>query len=183
MYSPAIGKGLTKNFFSHINTTVVAGIRNTEGEDASALKQLVAANGSSLVLVHLDSTSSADVKNAISILQSRYGISHIDIAIANAGICDHLLPAVEMDLDELARHVDTNTYGVLRLFQATWTLLQNATKPKFVCILFKLGSISSAAGDSAHIGAYGLSKAAANFLVAKINAEHRHLVAFSIDLG
>jgi norsolorinic acid ketoreductase len=183
MFPLGIGKGLVKHFLSQTNTTVVAAIRNTDSNNVSALKQLEVSHGSNLIPVHLDSTSSSGAKNAVSILQSRHGISYIDITIANAGICEHLVPVAEMDVDELIRHVDTNTYGVLRLFQATWPLLQSARAPKFVCISSKLGTVSSSAHNSAPTGAYELSKAAANLLVAKIGAENRRLVAFSIDPG
>lgn len=178
-----IGKGLTEHFLSQRNTTVVAGLRNTLGADAITLNQLAIAEGSSLILAHIDSTSSSDAKTAVSILQSKHQISHIDIAIANAGICDALPPLAEMDVADLIRHIDTNTYGVLRLFQATWTLLEKARAPKFVCISSSLGSISQCGGEAPYTGAYGVSKAAANYLVAKINAEYEKLIAFSIDPG
>lgn len=183
MRTTGIGKGLTKYYLSQPNTTVIAGLRNTTNADATALNQLPVADGSILILARIDSTSPLDAKTAISNLKSEHEISHIDIAIANAGICDHLLPLAEMDIAELSRHIDTNTYGVLRLFQATWPILQKARAPKFVCISSSLGSISQCGGEAPYTGAYGISKAAANFLVSKIDAEYENLNAFSIDHG
>lgn len=144
---------------------------------------LLLSESSRLVIVQLDSRSIVDAENAIRDLRSKFRISHIDIAIANAGVCDHLMPVSEIDLHELQRHVDINTYGVLRLFQATWPMLQKSLAPKFVCISSEQGSMAFTASNTASTGAYGLSKAAANFLVANIGAENQNLVAFSIDPG
>lgn len=124
-----------------------------------------------------------DAWNAAHDIRSKHGISYIDIAIANAGICDHLLPLADVDLDELHRHVDTNAYGVLRLFQAIQPMLQKSAAPRFIYVSSKLGSITSSTSDKGSTAAYGFSKAAANFLVTKIGAEHPDLIAFSIDPG
>ncbi|KAJ8115549.1 hypothetical protein OPT61_g2834 [Boeremia exigua] len=178
-----IGRGLVAAFLSQPKNAVIAGVRNLQSEETVSLRDLPAADGSHLILVKLDNTSSTDVGTAVRHIQSEFGIQSIDIAISNAGICDHLLPAADMDLNELHKHVDTNAYGVLRLFQGLWPMLRESPAPKFICISSGLGSISLSASNDAAIGAYGLSKAAANYLIAKIGAENPSLVAFSIDPG
>lgn len=172
-----------RHFLSQSDTTVIAAVRNLNRDETAALRMIPILEGSRLVIVQLDSTSTANTRTAVYDLHSKYGISHIDIAIANAGICDHLSPVASMDLNELQRHVDTNTYGLLRLFQAIWPMLQRSTRPKLIYVSSQQGSIATAATNPAATGAYGLSKAAANFLIAKIGAENQNLVAFSIDPG
>ncbi|KAM0716173.1 hypothetical protein Q7P37_008687 [Cladosporium fusiforme] len=180
--SRGIGKSLVGFYLSHPGFVVVAGVRDP-AKSQDTLKELPAATSSSLIIVKLDSGSSVDADNAVSHLQSEHGISHIDITITNAGICDHLLPISSMVVNELSRHIDTNTYGVLRLFQATWPMLQQSPMPKFVCISSQLGSILSAASNAQYTAAYGVSKAAVNFLISKIGAENENLIAFSVDPG
>jgi norsolorinic acid ketoreductase len=178
-----IGKGITSHYLLQPNTTVIAGIRDLEGSSAAGLKSLKLAEGSNIILVKLDSVSREDARNAVRIVQGKHNIDHIDVVIANAGICDHLLPVAEIEIDELGRHIDTNVYGVLRLFQATWPMLQKSALPKFACVSSRLGSISYSVTDQGTTGSYGLSKAAANYLIAKIAAENVSLIAFTIDPG
>lgn len=178
-----IGKGLVSQYLLQPSTTVIAGLRNPDSESAAQLKSLPSAEKSNLLIVKLDSTSNSDANDAITAIQQTHQIRHIDTVIANAGICDHLQLVANMEIDELARHIDTNVYGVLRLFQATWPILQNSASPKFVCVSSRMGSIGQAASDEGATGAYGLSKAATNFLVTKMAAENKGLIAFCVDPG
>ncbi|KAF2994671.1 hypothetical protein E8E13_001384 [Curvularia kusanoi] len=179
----SIGKGLLQHYLIQANTTVIAAVRNPSGKDAQNLFELPTGEKSRLITVKIDSALPYDARNAIAALQYQHEISHIDVVVACAGICDHLLPVSEIDVDELTRHMETNTYGVLRLFQATLPLLKAAKAPKFVCISSRLGSISLSAKDGAYTGTYGISKASVNYAVTKIGAENDWLVAFTIDPG
>jgi norsolorinic acid ketoreductase len=84
---------------------------------------------------------------------------------------------------EVLSHIEVNTLGPLRLFKATALLLQNASTPKFVYISTLLASISGIEQMPSLTAAYGMSKAAGNYLVKKIDAENQHLITLSIDPG
>lgn len=165
------------------NTTVIAGLRDLSNASSQDFHHLSRGSGSVFIPMKLDSASPTDATNAVSVLRSEHRISHIDIVIANAGICEHFVPVAEIDLAEVHRHLDTNTWGLLRLFQATWPLLQKSASPKLIYMSSRLSSISLATKDPVFTGTYGLSKAAGNYLIAKIASENPDLVAFSINPG
>lgn len=90
---------------------------------------------------------------------------------------------MDMDDSDLMAHFEVNTLGLLRLSRATAPLLLSRKQTKFVYISSELASIAGVAQLSSLTAAYGVSKAAGNYLVKKIDAEHADLVAFPIDPG
>jgi NAD(P)-dependent dehydrogenase (short-subunit alcohol dehydrogenase family) len=71
-----------------------------------------------------------------------------------------------------------NVNGPLVLFQATYPLLRASTPaPKFVAVSSVAGSIVAGAPSPFRGTAYGASKAALNFVVRKLRAEHAGLGA------
>lgn len=90
-----------------------------------------------------------------------------------------------MDIEDsdLMSHFEVNTLGSLRLFRATASLLLLSRQPKFVYISSELASIAGIEHSSSLTVTYGVSKAAGNYLVKKIDAELPDLVAFSINPG
>lgn len=88
--------------------------------------------------------------------------------------------------EDVLSHFEVDTLGPLRLFRAVAPLLlrKASSTPKFVYISTLLASIGEIEQMSSSLtAAYGMSKAAGNYLVKKIEAENKHLIALSIDPG
>jgi len=126
-----IGKGLLEIYLARPNHTVVAANRNPNHESSIALEDIPKAEGTTLILVKLDATISTGAIEAIKSLEAQ-GINHLDIVIANAGI-SFIYPKVsEVRIEDMQKHTETNTYGVVRLFQATLPLMKQAKRPMLV---------------------------------------------------
>lgn len=171
------------HYLAQPDTTVIGTIREISSEKAKDLNTLPKSHGSSLIVVQLHANSPSSAMKAVSEIQTQHHIEHIDVVIANAGICNHWGPVQEMADSEVLSHIEVNTLGPLRLFKATALLLQNASTPKFVYISTLLASISGIEQMPSLTAAYGMSKAAGNYLVKKIDAENQHLITLSIDPG
>lgn len=81
-----IGQGLTERFLAEANHTVIAAVRNPGHATVKKLQDLPKGSNSQLIVVKLDASVEEDAKNAVTELQQRHGIDHLDIVIANAGI-------------------------------------------------------------------------------------------------
>lgn len=92
-------------------------------------------------------------------------------------------PVQEMADSDVLSHFEVNTLGPLRLFKAMALLLQKASTPKFVYISTLLASIREIERLPSLTTAYGMSKVAGNYLVKKIDAKNKHLIALSIHPG
>ena len=180
---PGLGKGFTEHYLAEDDTTVVAAVRNMASADTLALSELECGTGSKLIVVKIDSSSTNDAEAAASALEKDHGIKHIDLVIANAGIFEHPAPVSEWDVSQVQRMIDVNVYAIVHLFQALQPLLKNSNNPKLAYVSSRLGSIQLSAKEALWPGAYGLSKAAGNYVVAKIAAENEWLSAFCMDPG
>jgi len=175
-----IGFGIVSALAQRPNTTIIAAVRDpNSANDLHGLAQK-AANGSKIVVVKISSTSETDAKAAVEELKQQ-GIHKLDVVIANAGIVNYYGPIVTTPIDQLRDHFEVNTLGFIILFQAIWPLLEQSKDPKFVYISSPAGSIG--AGLPIPAAAYGASKAAGNYLTAKIHQEHPSLTAFAISPG
>ncbi|KAL4957459.1 hypothetical protein BDW69DRAFT_156141 [Aspergillus filifer] len=181
--SRGIGKGLVAKYLAQDNTTVIATVRDTASAKTKELESLLFGNGSRLIIEKIIADDSQSALEAVSKLQTQHQITHIDIAIANAGICEHWGPLVEASEEDVLSHFEINTLGPLRLFKAVAPLLQNAKAPKFIYISTLLASIGFIGKMETLTGPYGMSKAAGNFMVRKIHAENEYLVTLAIDPG
>ena len=119
-------------------------------------------------------------------LKSQYSITSLSVVIANAGIVEFYGTVLQTPVQGARDHFNTNTVGVLALFQAVYPLLVPPPEgglPKFVTISSTVGSI----GDMEHwpmgATAYGMSKAALNWLTKNIHMENPDLIAFPIHPG
>lgn len=178
-----IGRGLTAHYLAQPDTTVIGTLRNTSSEKVNDLSTLSKGEGSSLLIVPLSVDNPSGAAEAVSEIQTHHHMEHIDIVIANAGICNHWGPVQEMADQDLLSHFEVNTLGPLRLFKAVAPMLRKANTPKFAYISTILASIHEIERIPSLTAAYGMSKAAGNYLVKKIDAENEHLVALSIDPG
>ena len=113
-----------------------------------------------------------------------YQITKIDTVIANAAVQNQIFaPVATVDIAQVQEHISINTIGTLVLFQSVLPLLQKASQPKFVLLGSPLGSISGMEKRPVPAAAYGVSKAAAHYLVRKIHFENEGLIAFATDPG
>lgn len=134
-------------------------------------------------MVHIDNLSEGSAADAVKDLQSKHGITKLDVVIANAGISDFYGPALSTPLSEVRNHFEVNAIGSLALFQATWPLLEAAPKPTFVVLSTGLASIGDMDSKPMPVAAYGASKAAINYITRKIHFENPNLIAFPISPG
>ena len=88
-----------------------------------------------------------------------------------------------MKPSDLIEHVDVNAAGVVRIFQATLPLLRKSSKPIFMVTSSIGGSISGMEHVPFTLGAYGASKAAANYLTRRIHFENEEIIAFAVHPG
>ncbi|ROV97794.1 hypothetical protein VPNG_08641 [Cytospora leucostoma] len=179
-----LGKGFVQKYLSRPNTTVIGSVRNVASSDAQIPQSLPKAEGSKLILVKIENTSDTDAKDAVASLKS-HGIESLDIVIANAAWANPTayVPVAEMKTSDLIDHVNSNSGGVIRLFQATLPLLKKGTNPRFLALSTGLASF----GMQEHIpfpsSSYASSKAVVNFLVKRIHLENEDLIAFVVNPG
>lgn len=172
------------------NTTIIA----TSRRRSDALSTLQATTEASqattpntrLILRILDVTAPADKYGELVIdLEVNHGISHIDVAIANAGAAPAFDAMFETSTKDMLFAFETNALGPLKLLQSLLNILvpssSSPSKGKFILISSILGSISSM--DNEPNGAYGVSKAAANFIVRKVHLEEEDIVVLALHPG
>nr|XP_019013348.1 uncharacterized protein I206_01414 [Kwoniella pini CBS 10737]OCF52129.1 hypothetical protein I206_01414 [Kwoniella pini CBS 10737] len=129
----------------------------------------------------MDVTDVEGPKRAIKELQSRYGITKLDIAISNAAILTSQAMARIEDIDPQAfeDHWRVNVKGNLLFFQACRPLLRAGSKFVF---------ISSGAGvldrvpDRQNV-CYGITKIGATYLARYAHFEHPELIIFPLWPG
>lgn len=174
-----MGKYLTRP-----NTTVLAAVRNPDSDDSQSLQNLTAATGSRVILLKVDSTSDTDALEAIEFVKSQ-GITAIDTVVANAGTFtpDAYQPVAEVGLAHVKDHLDINTVGPVRLFQAVFPLLKKSQNAKFLVISSLVGTIGGLKDIPYPNAAYGASKAAVNFFTRKIHFENEDIVTLAVHPG
>jgi norsolorinic acid ketoreductase len=147
------------------------------------LSSFSVASGNKLIVVKIDSFSETDSKNAIDLLISQHGLTKLDVVIANAGICKYSGLGLVTPIRELQDHFNVNTLGPLILLQATWSLLQASSQPKFVVLTSAVGSMGGMEDANLRLIAYGTSKAAVNYIVRKLHFEYETLITVLIHPG
>ncbi|PWY65006.1 NAD(P)-binding protein [Aspergillus sclerotioniger CBS 115572] len=181
--SRGIGRALVTTFFSRPNNTIIAAVRNPQSPEALTLTNLPVGPNSHLIIIKIDSTVPTDASTAVTTLQQAHGITHLDIVIANAGICDDLSPVHTVPIDIFREHIEVNGFGPLYLFQAVYPLLQKSENPTFVGLGSPLGSIGGMEQRPYPCTAYGPSKAILHWLVRKVHFENEGWVSFVVDPG
>jgi len=143
-------------------STVFAAAR----KESPALKELIEKSDGRVVLVHLEATDPASVKQAVFDVEKSLDGKGLDVLINNAGVMDYVpggpssLPA-----DEMNRVLTTNVTGVHLVTQSFLPLLEKGSLKKIVNITSTLGSIAMAEGYSSGPSvAYKVSKSALNML-------------------
>ncbi|KAF9474783.1 NAD(P)-binding protein [Pholiota conissans] len=108
----------------------------------------------------------------------KYG--RVDTIVANAGIGSSLgLGKVhEVDVPSYEEHFLVNVVGPIILFQSFRELLKASSLPRFIPITSSVGSIELIEASPIDTSAYGMSKAALNWVTRKIHYENDWLVAY-----
>lgn len=93
------------------------------------------------------------------------GITHLNLVIANAGICPDPTPLVNLDVKDVKNALAVNTVGPILLFQAVRGLLEKkGPGAKWVSMSTGAASLANLVKHHAHgIAAYGLSKGGLNW--------------------
>ncbi|BGO98452.1 putative oxidoreductase [Rhodotorula toruloides] len=99
-------------------------------------------------------------------------LEKVDFLIANAGIADVNKPVLETPTTSFLNQFTVNALGPLVLFQHFYPLLAKSSAPRFFVTSSRAGSTSDVPQSKFTLSAYGVSKAAANHLVAHIAREH-----------
>ncbi|KAJ9603771.1 hypothetical protein H2200_011957 [Cladophialophora chaetospira] len=177
-----IGRGLLQRFLIQPNHVVIAANRDPSQPTSQSLNDLPKGEGSRLVIVKIDASSETDASDAIDELQNTYGIDHLDLVIANAGMATIWPTVATLKIADLQAHMEANAYGVITLYQATRSLLKQCDKePKFIPIGSKAGCMK----DQPPVpnSAYGPTKAVVNWLTVRIHAEEEWLTTFTVHPG
>ncbi|KAF8850588.1 NAD(P)-binding protein, partial [Acephala macrosclerotiorum] len=177
--SRGLGLGLVKTYISRPNNTVIAAVRGLS--TATDLNSLPKGEGSTLILIAIDSSSPTSAQNAIDTLKTTHSIFQLDVVIANAGISNSYSPLAKVPLSDVQEHMNVNGIGPLLLFQAVFPLLKKGSK--FVGVSSAISSIGGMEMRPFPCGAYGMSKAVLNYVVRKVHFENEELVSFALDPG
>ncbi|CAK4034463.1 aflatoxin biosynthesis ketoreductase nor-1 [Lecanosticta acicola] len=181
-----LGRGMVAELLLRPNSLVVACVRDPNNESSTSLSELPTSESTSLIVLKLDCEVSEDPAAVVDALTSEHRVTSIDVVIANAAIASDYGPTSTITVEALEKHMKVNTYSVLRLFHATKDLLQKAAtgNPRFVLIGAPISTITKMEECArAPLGAYGMSKLAACYLVRKFHFENKWLISFVVDPG
>lgn len=157
-----IGLAIITAYLSRPNHTLIGSVRDTKGAQAEKLKALPKADGSKLLLVGIENTSTTDPKKAVEAIQAE-GVDHIDIVISNSGVSPPATPLDLLDPRAITETFNVNAVSTIALFQAVKELLTKSNSPKWISVSSRLGSVGSALDLYYNVSAYGISKAAQNW--------------------
>ncbi|TVY84087.1 putative oxidoreductase [Lachnellula suecica] len=166
-------------------TSEVSQVFATARGDAPALQELVQNSSGRVVIVKLDSTNEASVKQAATAVGAALSGKGLDVLINNAGVMPYS-PEGVVTMDNLESTLSTNVVGVHRVTQAFFPLLKKSN-------LKKVANITSTYGSNALAPiymitpspAYKISKAALNHLTVQyaLDYEKDGFTFFAISPG
>ena len=132
-----LGLGLLTRYLSLPSHTLIACVRSPTHPTFLSLTTLPRGPNSTLIVLKLDASISSDAAAAIREIREKYGVAHLDVVIAAAGICTACPKVAEVDIEELKGHIDINLHAVVALYQATREMLKESKRkggPMFVAI-------------------------------------------------
>ncbi|KAJ3032341.1 hypothetical protein HDV00_007613 [Rhizophlyctis rosea] len=164
-----IGLGLATQFLSTLPTATIFAL--ARDPNAESLHQLAQQYPSRVHAVECDVSSPESTQTAGQKVKD-LSPTGLDIVIANAGI--NLPGAIAtIPSDTFLQVLKVNTLGPLHTFQAFWPLLKLRETKKYFVISSGVGSSESAINRRFNgAAAYGTSKAAVNYFVRCVEAEH-----------
>lgn len=152
--------------------TVEAGARVPA--EARQLASLAREAGGRLRIHPLDVTNTHSVRS----FAANVGESPIDVLINNAGVAGNWNPLPETDFDDMARAIDVNALGSMRMCAALLSAVLKSGTRKIVHLTTRLSSMA----ENTHVGFYGapggcypyrMSKAALNALMRTMAVDFR----------
>lgn len=152
-----------------LGLTAVLGSRDrAKGEAAAATLE---SEGIAAPVVVLDVTDARSVADAVAGVHKRFG--RIDVLVNNAGVSldgsrAPVGSVLDVDPDIVARTLDANTLGPLRLIQAVVPLMRRQGYGRIVNVSSGLGQLSAMGGSWP---GYRMSKVALNALTRIVAAE------------
>ncbi|KAI1660376.1 NAD(P)-binding protein [Daldinia decipiens] len=177
-----LGKGLLELYLARPHHVVIAANRNPDHPTSKALAELPKGTDTRLIVIKIDASVESDAAEGIKQLTAQ-GIDHIDIAIANAGVC-YVFPKIsEIKTVDLQGHLTPNLFGVVWLYQAAISLLKKSTNPKWITMGSVGGKILYRDQPDVPHAAYGPSKVAVHWVTKRIDKEENWLTAFVIHPG
>ncbi|KXX73565.1 Norsolorinic acid ketoreductase [Madurella mycetomatis] len=178
-----IGLHLTALLLARPNTTVIATSRTPSITPASIPGTLHPT--SKLIPFLLDESN--PVINHASLrarLAAEYpDVTRLDVVVANAGGSSGFKDVLGTEPEEIARDLEVNTLGAVRLFQAVVGLLlgeggdvdgvgeEDKGRKRFVVVSSSVGSIGALEMENFPGVGYGMSKAATNWWARKVSLE------------
>ncbi|EGU12542.1 Aflatoxin biosynthesis ketoreductase nor-1 [Rhodotorula toruloides ATCC 204091] len=173
-----LGLGFVTALAKRPNSLIFATARNPDkADDLNAL----AAETKNIEVVKFEATSEDDAIALAKVVEEKAG--KLDVVIANAGIAEATKGVVEVTHTDFIRHIETNAWGPILLFQHTQPLLAKSGSPHFVGITSVVGSLGTVSSLPARSTAYGASKAALSYAVLKMGQEHPDLDAWVVHPG
>jgi NAD(P)-dependent dehydrogenase (short-subunit alcohol dehydrogenase family) len=148
-----IGLELTKQLLTR-GEAVEAGVRDPAR--SAGLDELGRAHADRLRVHACDVADDGSVRSFAEAL----GHEPIDVIINNAGVIGKLQPLEELDMVDMARTINVNALGPVRLTRALLPLLRKGAARKIVHISSKMGSLADNTGGGSY--GYRMSKAALN---------------------
>lgn len=180
-----IGKALLEAFVSRPSHTVIAAIRDEP--DSVPGKKLASTSfgpGSKIIVAQYDAASGTAADTLVSHLKANYGVQSLDIVIANAGMLRHSSLVKDSNGEDFVEHFRVNTVGPILLYKATTSLLSASKQtPKFIFMSSTIGSNTMMDSYPLPLSAYGISKAAVNYVAGKVHREEDRLVVIPIQPG
>ncbi|CAK7209607.1 hypothetical protein SCUCBS95973_000497 [Sporothrix curviconia] len=174
-----IGRAMAEQLLQRANITVVAGVRQPEDPTSASLHTLPAAEHSRIVVLQLRDTADFEL---LSTRLAEQSITYLDVVVANAGNSSGLGKLLlETDAEDVISDCTINAAGPLRLFKATWPLMEASLKQasaalstRFILISSTMGGIGIQDTESMPVGtSYGMSKAAANWFAKKASLDFK----------
>ncbi|KAM3432774.1 hypothetical protein NHJ13734_006715 [Beauveria thailandica] len=176
-----IGLCMVQRLLARPQTTVVGTVRTDEARTQlhASTASVERGIGSKLIIVLIDYSAgleAEDVVHAFDAALSDHGIEHVDVLVANAGhtmTMEGILTTTAAQMRELH---EINTIGPLVSLQALWPLMTKGRAAKgrrgkgaYVLVSSSVGSIGMMEPMAG--GAYGPSKAAANWIAKAVHEQ------------
>ena len=178
--SRGIGLELVKQYAAaHPQNVVIAAVRDPSG----AAIQTAAAGFRNVHVVQLDVDSEASIQKSVE--QVKRITPSLDVLFNNAGILgdDKAADPLTVTAQQLQAVFQTNVTGVLLTTQLYLPLLRQSPHPKVINVSSLLGSNGAANLMGKPTAAYGLSKAALNYLTTAFRYAEPKVTFLSIHPG
>ncbi|KAK8054825.1 hypothetical protein PG993_000052 [Apiospora rasikravindrae] len=165
-----LGLGLVEALLARPRTNIIATVRNDETAVGlrRELAQIAAAEGSEAFVVVLDLSTAPTPERVLEAIPSAL-VGRVDVLINNAGRMVPMVPIAHVAASDLRAAFETNAVAPLALFQALRPRLSTTPSAKVIMVSSSVGCITA---QEAPGGAYGVSKAALNWITRALHNEN-----------